>query len=49
LVADVRSLRQADLARCTAKWDRLAAAVATDGRTEDEIEEGLLVQLGLPL
>lgn len=47
-VADVRRTRQADVARSGAKWDRVAAAKAADARSEVEIEEGLLAQLGLP-
>jgi len=42
-VVDVRRSRQ------DAKWDRVAAVVKADVRSEQEIEEGLLAQLGLPL
>ena len=48
-VVDVRRSRQADSARSSAKWDRVAALAQADARSEDEIEEGLLAQLGLPL
>ena len=48
-VIDVRRSRQADSARASAKWDRVAALARADARSEDEIEEGLLAQLGLPL
>lgn len=48
-VVDVRRARQADSARSSAKWDRVAALAQADVRSEDEIEEGLLAQLGLPL
>lgn len=48
-VVDVRRARQADSARSSAKWDRVAALAQADVRGEDEIEEGLLAQLGLPL
>ena len=47
-VVDVRRSRQDDLARSSAKWDRVAAVVKADVRSEQEIEEGLLAQLGLP-
>lgn len=47
-VVDVRRERQADAARTAAKWDRVAAVAAAESRTEDEIESGLLAQLGLP-
>jgi len=43
----VRQFRQDDLASASAKWDRVAAAVEADVRSEQEIEEGLLAQLGL--
>ena len=46
-VADVRAARRADTVRADAKWARLAAADASESRTEDEIEAGLLDQLGL--
>jgi AbrB family looped-hinge helix DNA binding protein len=46
-VDDVRRLRQADSARSSAKWRRVAALGPADVRSEDEIEEGLLSQLGL--
>ncbi len=48
-VADVRRSRQDDLARSSDKWDRVAAVVKTDVRSEQEIEEVLFAQLGLPL
>jgi hypothetical protein len=47
-VVDVRS-RQDDVARSSAKRDRVAAAVKADVRSEQQIEESLLAQLGLPL
>ncbi len=47
-VLDVRLTRQADLARWTAKWERVAAAAAAEDRSEQEIQEGLLAQLELP-
>lgn len=46
-VVDMRRSRQADSARSGAKWDRVAALAQEDARGEDEIEEGLLAQLGL--
>lgn len=46
-VDDVRRSRQADSARSSAKWGRVAALAQADERTEDEIEEGLFAQLGL--
>src|SRR5665647_813785 len=48
-VVGVRRSRQYDVARSSAKWDRVAAAVKADVRSEQEIEESLLAQLGLPL
>lgn len=48
-VVDVRRSRQDDVARSSAKWDRVAAVVKADVRSEQEIEESLLAQLGLPL
>ena len=48
-VVDVSRSRQDDVVRSSAKWDRVAAAVKADVRSEQEIEEGLLAQLGLPL
>jgi AbrB family looped-hinge helix DNA binding protein len=48
-VADVRASRRADTARTEARWDRLAKLDAAESRTEDEIEVGLLEQLGLAL
>ena len=48
-VVDVRRSRQADSARSSAKWDRVAALAQGDARSEDEIEEGLFAQLGLSL
>ena len=48
-VVDVRRSRQDDVARSGAKWDRVAAVVKADVRSEQEIEESLLAQLGLPL
>lgn len=48
-VVDVRRARQADSARSSAKWDRVADLSQGDARTEDEIEEGLFAQLGLSL
>jgi len=48
-VVDVRRARQADAARSSAKWDRVSALAQSDDRNEDEIEQGLLSQLGLPL
>jgi AbrB family looped-hinge helix DNA binding protein len=47
-VVDVRRSRQDDVARSSAKWDRVAAVVKADVRSEQEIEESLLAQLGLP-
>ena len=44
---DVRRLRQADAAQSSAKWHRVDALAEADARSEDEIEEGLLTQLGL--
>lgn len=46
-VADVRRARERDALLTAAKWDRVAAVVETESRTEDEIESGLLEQLGL--
>ncbi|NUR14783.1 MAG: AbrB/MazE/SpoVT family DNA-binding domain-containing protein [Dermatophilaceae bacterium] len=46
-VVDVRRSRQADTARSDAKWDRVVTHARADARSEDEIEQGLLVQLGL--
>ena len=46
-VVDVRRDRQDDTARFDARWERVGAAVAADTRTEEEIEDGLLGQLGL--
>ncbi len=46
-VVDVRRSRQADSARSNAKWDRVAVSAQADARSEQEIEEGLLAQLGL--
>ena len=46
---DVRRSRQADSAQSSAKWDRVDALAEADARCEDEIEEGLLAQLGLTL
>jgi len=46
-VVDVRQFRQDDLASASAKWDRVAAAVEAEVRSEQEIEESLLDQLGL--
>lgn len=46
-VADVRQARRADAALSMAKWDRVAAAARDDVRSEAQIEEGLLSQLGL--
>ena len=48
-VVDVRRSRQDDVARSSAKWDRVAAVVKADVRSEQEIEESLLAQLGLLL
>ena len=48
-VDDVRRSREADSARSSAKWDRVDALAQADSRSEAEIEEGLLAQLGLPL
>lgn len=47
-VADLRRTREADVTRSIAKWDRVASHLQADARSEDEIEEGLLDQLGLP-
>lgn len=46
-VEAVRAARLADRARGTAKRARLAATVAVESRSEDEIEDDLLAQLGL--
>lgn len=46
-VVDVREVRHADRARSAAKRNRMAEAVATESRSEEEIESGLLAQLGL--
>ena len=46
-VQAVRATRRADRARGTAKQARLAAAAAAESRSEDEIEDDLLAQLGL--
>lgn len=46
-VAEVRKARQTDRVRASAKEDRLAALFAAETRSEDEIEDGLLAQLGL--
>ncbi len=48
-VADVPAERRADSVRADAKWGRLAKLDATESRSEDEIEAGLLHQLGLAL
>ena len=48
-VADVRSARQEDSLRAGAKWDRLDALAAAETRSEEQIEQSLLGQLGLPL
>lgn len=45
--ADVRGFRQEDQAAAAAKWARVDAAVGADVRSEQEIEESLLTQLGL--
>ena len=46
-VADVRRARENDTDREAARWDRVAAVVEAESRSEDEIERGLLEQLGL--
>ena len=46
-VVDVRQARSADAERSAAKWDRISAATGADTRSEAQIEEGLLSQLGL--
>ena len=46
-VSDVRRSRRADSARSSAKGDRVAASAQDDVRSEQEIEDGLLAQLGL--
>jgi len=45
-VRDVRQARKADSSRWAAKQERLESAA--EARSEDEIEDGLLAQLGLP-
>ena len=45
--ADVRRFRQEDQAAAAAKWARVDAAAEADVRSEQEIEESLLTQLGL--
>lgn len=47
-VKDVRQARQTDRSRWAAKQERLGATIAAEVRSEDEIEDGLLAQLGLP-
>jgi AbrB family looped-hinge helix DNA binding protein len=46
-VRDVRKLRHADRSRSRAKQDRTAALAQANDRSEDQIEESLLAQLGL--
>lgn len=46
-VKDVRQARHTDHSRSAAKQERLEAAFAAEARSEDEIEDGLLAQLGL--
>jgi AbrB family looped-hinge helix DNA binding protein len=46
-VKEVRRSRQADRSRWSAKQERLEAAAASESRSEAEIENGLLAQLGL--
>jgi AbrB family looped-hinge helix DNA binding protein len=46
-VLDVRSARTADQQLVEGKWDRVAAQASADSRSEEEIEAGLLAQLGL--
>lgn len=43
--ADVRRARERDVEVATAKWDRVAAVVEAESRTEEEIESGLLASL----
>jgi AbrB family looped-hinge helix DNA binding protein len=47
-VRDVRQARQADRSRWVAKQERVESAAASEIRGEDEIEDSLLAQLGLP-
>lgn len=46
-VLDMRRARIADQQLVEGKWDRVAAQAAADSRSEEEIEAGLLAQLGL--
>ena len=46
-VKEVRQARHTDRTRSAAKQERLEAVFAAEGRSEDEIENGLLAQLGL--
>lgn len=48
-VAAVRSARREDSLRAAAKWDRLEALDAVETRSEEQIEQSLFGQLGLPL
>jgi AbrB family looped-hinge helix DNA binding protein len=47
-VKDVRQARLTDRSRSAGKQERLEAAMAAEERSEDEIEDGLLAQLGPP-
>lgn len=46
-VLAVRQTRRDGIARSSTKWDRVAAQVEVDVRSEDDIEAGLYAQLGL--
>jgi AbrB family looped-hinge helix DNA binding protein len=46
-VEDIRRARTADQKLVEDKWDRVAAQSASESRSEEEIEAGLLAQLGL--
>ena len=46
-VQDVRRARLLDRARGAAKQERISAEIASESRSEDEIEDDLLAQLGL--
>ncbi|GAB3748113.1 AbrB/MazE/SpoVT family DNA-binding domain-containing protein [Microlunatus parietis] len=43
----VRQARRVDIERAAGKWARVEITAREEARTEDEIEDGLLAQLGL--
>lgn len=47
-VGEVRAERRADIVLGEARWERLAVRNAAESRTEQEIEDSLFAQLGLP-